>query len=84
VAAGALAVLEAKFEESGGDVQKYLPERYAEVEKSLADVRDSMARKSYGDVVTGAAAAQDALKRAVADARVAHAQSVAALSPSKT
>lgn len=75
----ALAALEAKFKESGADVQKYLPERYAEVEKSLADLRDSMAKKSYGDVVTGAAAAQDALKRAVADARVAHAQAVAAM-----
>ena len=75
----ALAALEAKFQESGAEVQKYLPERYAEVEKSLADLRDSMAKESYGDVVTGAAAAQDALKRAVADARVAHAQSVAAL-----
>jgi DNA repair exonuclease SbcCD ATPase subunit len=75
----ALAALEAKFKESGADVQKYLPERYAEVEKNLADLRDSMAKKSYGDVVTGAAAAQDALKRAVADARVAHAQAVAAM-----
>ena len=75
----ALAALEAKFQESGAEVQKYLPERYAEVEKSLADLRDSMAKESYGDVVTGAAAAQDALKRAVADARVAHAQSVAAM-----
>jgi hypothetical protein len=75
----ALAALEAKFKESGAEVQKYLPERYAEVEKSLAEVRDAMAKESYGDVVTGAAAAQDALKRAVADARVAHAQAVAAL-----
>jgi hypothetical protein len=75
----ALAALEAKFKESGAEVQKYLPERYADVEKSLAEVRDAMAKESYGDVVTGAAAAQDALKRAVADARVAHAQAVAAL-----
>ena len=75
----ALAALEAKFKESGADVQKYLPERYAEVEKSLADLRDSMAKESYGDVVKGAASAQDALKRAIADARVTHAQSIAAM-----
>lgn len=75
----ALAALEAKFKESGAEVQKYLPDRYAELETSVAGLRDSMAKKSYGDVVDGAAAAQDALKRAVADARVAHAQLVAAL-----
>jgi len=75
----AFAALEAKFKESGAEIQKYLPERYAEVEKSVTDLRDSLASKSYGDVVSGAAAAQDSLKRAIADARVAHAQSVAAM-----
>jgi DNA repair exonuclease SbcCD ATPase subunit len=75
----ALAALESKFKEAGAEVQKYLPERYAEVEKSVADLRDSMAKESYGDVVEGAAAAQAGLKRAIADARVAHAQAVAAM-----
>jgi DNA repair exonuclease SbcCD ATPase subunit len=70
----ALAAIEKKFQESGADVQKYLPERYAEVEKSIQSLRDSMAQKSYGDVVTNAAAAEDALKRAVADARIKRAQ----------
>jgi len=75
----AFAALEAKFKESGAEVQKYLPDRYAELETSIAGLRDSLANKNYGDVVDGAAAAQDALKRAVADARVARAQKVAAL-----
>jgi hypothetical protein len=75
----ALAAVEAKFSEAGAEVRKYLPERYAELEKSVAGLRDSLAAKDYGDVVTGAAAAQDALKRAVADARVARAQTLAAL-----
>lgn len=75
----AFAALEAKFRESGAEIQKYLPERYAEVEKSVTGLRDSLASKSYGDVVSGAAAAQDALKHAIADARVARAQSLAAM-----
>jgi DNA repair exonuclease SbcCD ATPase subunit len=75
----ALAALESKFKEAGAEIQKYLPERYAEVEKSVADLRDSIAKESYGDVVTGAATAQADLKRAIADARVAHAQSMAAM-----
>jgi hypothetical protein len=70
----ALAAIEKKFEETGAEVQKYLPERYAEVEQSIASLRDSMAQESYRDVVSGAAAAEDALKRAVADARIRRAQ----------
>jgi len=70
----ALAAIEKKLQESGADVQKYLPERYAEVEKSVQSLRDSMAQQSYGDVVTNAAAASDALKRAIADARIKRAQ----------
>ena len=70
----ALAAVEKKFKESGADVQKYLPERYAEVEKSIQSLRDSMAQKSYGDVVTNAAAAEDSLKHAIADARIKRAQ----------
>jgi DNA repair exonuclease SbcCD ATPase subunit len=70
----ALAAIEKKFQESGADVQKYLPDRYAEIEKSIQSLRDSMAQKSYGDVVTDAAAAEDSLKRAIADARIKRAQ----------
>jgi len=73
-AEAALAAAEAKFTEMGADIQKYLPERYAEVEARLAALRDSVARQDYGDVVAGAAAAQDDIKRAVADARIKRAQ----------
>lgn len=75
----ALAAVEAKFKESGAEVQKYLPEKYAEIEKSVAGLRDSLANKDYGDVVTGAAAAQAALKNAIAESRVKGAQMRAAL-----
>lgn len=73
-AEAALAAAEAKFAEVGAEIQKYLPERYAEVEARLAALRDSVANQAYGDVVTGAAAAQDDIKRAVADARIKRAQ----------
>ena len=75
----ALAAVEAKFKESGAEVQKYLPEKYAEIEKSVAGLRDSLANKDYGDVVTGAAAAQAALKNAIGESRVKGAQMRAAL-----
>jgi hypothetical protein len=73
-AEAALANLETKFQEAGAEIQKYLPERYAEVEARIATLRESIASKDYGDVVTGAAAAGDDLKRAVADARIRRAQ----------
>jgi len=72
----ALAAVEKKFQESGAEIQKYLPERYAEVEKSIQSLKDSMAKQSYGDVVTGAAAAEDSLKHAIADARIKRAQTM--------
>lgn len=75
----AMAALEQKFQESGAEIQKYLPERHAELSKSIADLRDAMAQEDYGDVVTGAGAAQASLKRAIADSRVARAQSIAAM-----
>jgi hypothetical protein len=70
----AMAAIEKKFEESGAEIQKYLPDRHAEVQKSIEALRASMAEESYGDVVSGAAAAEDALKRAIADSRVKRAQ----------
>jgi hypothetical protein len=75
----AFAALEAKFNESAAEIQKSLPERYTELETTVAGLKDSLAKESYGDVVKGAAEAQDALKRAIADARVAHAQNMAKL-----
>jgi hypothetical protein len=70
----ALAAVEAKFKESAGEVQKYLPERYAEIESSIASLRDSMADESYGDVVAEAGKVQAAMKRAIGEARVRRAQ----------
>ena len=55
----ALAAVEAKFKESGAEIQKYLPERYAEIEASVASLRDSMSNEDYGDVVAGAGQVQD-------------------------
>jgi hypothetical protein len=65
-AEAALAAVEAKFKETGAEVQKYLPE--------LASLRESAAGQKYGDVVTGAAKVTDDLKRAVAEARIKRAQ----------
>lgn len=73
-AEAALAALETKFKETGAEIQKYLPERYAEVEASIASLRESVAAQDFGDVVAGAAAAEDGLRRAVADARIKRAQ----------
>jgi hypothetical protein len=70
----ALAAVEAKFKESGAEVQKYLPERYAEIEASVASLRDSMSNEDYGDVVAGAGQVQDNLKRAIGESRVKRAQ----------
>jgi hypothetical protein len=70
----ALAAVEAKFKESGAEIQKYLPERYAEIEASVASLRDSMSKEDYGDVVAGAGQVQDTLKRAIGESRVKRAQ----------
>lgn len=70
----AFAAVEAKFKESGAEVQKYLPERYAEIESGIASLRDSMSQESYGDVVAEAGKVQDSLKRAIGEARVRRAQ----------
>jgi hypothetical protein len=73
-AEAALADIETKFKDAGAEIQKYLPERYAEVEARIASLRESVASQDYGDVVAGASAAADDLKRAVADARIRRAQ----------
>lgn len=70
----ALAAVEAKFKESGAELQKYLPERYAEIEASVASLRESMSNESYGDVVAEAGQVQASLKRAIGESRVRRAQ----------
>jgi hypothetical protein len=75
----AMATLEQKYSESSAEIQKYLPERHAELQKSMESLRASMAGEDYGDVVKDAAAASEALKRAIADSRVKRAQTIAAM-----
>lgn len=70
----AMAGLEESLKTYGAEIRKQLPERHAEIEAKVAELRASMEQKSYGDVVDGAAAAADDIKRAVADSRVARAQ----------
>lgn len=70
----ALAAVEAKFKESGAELQKYLPERYAEIEASVASLRESMSNESYRDVVAEAGQVQASLKRAIGESRVRRAQ----------
>ena len=70
----ALAAVEAKFEESAAELQKYLPERHAEIEASVASLRESMSNESYSDVVAEAGQVQQSLKRAIGESRVRRAQ----------
>jgi hypothetical protein len=75
----AMAALEQKFSESSAEIQRYLPDRHAELQKTLESLRASMASEDYGDVVKGAAAASGALKSAIAESRVKRAQTIAAM-----
>jgi predicted outer membrane protein len=70
----ALAAVESKFKESSSEIQKYLPERHAEIEASVASLRESMSNESYGDVVAEARQVQESLKRAIGESRVRRAQ----------
>jgi len=70
----ALAAVEAKFQESSAELQKYLPERHAEIEASVASLRESMSNEDYGDVVAEAGQVQQTLKRAIGESRVRRAQ----------
>ena len=70
----AMAGIEKTLEGSGAQLQKYLPERYEEVSASIAALRESLAQQKYGDVVSGAPAVADALRRAVADSQIRKAQ----------
>lgn len=72
----ALAAVDAKFKESAAEIQKYLPERYAEIEASIASLRESMSNEDYGDVVAEAGQVQASLKRAIGESRVRRAQLV--------
>jgi hypothetical protein len=70
----ALAAIEKTFKESGADIEKYLPERHAEVSASIASLREAMTKENFGEVVAQAGSAQDGLRRAIAESRIRHAQ----------
>jgi hypothetical protein len=70
----AMAGIEKSLEASGGMLQKYLPERYEEINAKIAALRDDLAKEKFGDVVAGAPAVADALRRAVADSQIRKAQ----------
>jgi hypothetical protein len=70
----ALAAIEKTFKESGADIEKYLPESYAEVNASITSLREAMAQEKFGDVVGEAVSVQDALRRTIADSRIKRAQ----------
>jgi len=70
----AMAGIEKSLEASGGLLQKYLPERYEEINAKVAALREALAKEKFGDVVSGAPAVADALRRAVADSQIRRAQ----------
>ncbi len=72
----ALAAIQKKFEESGVEIQKYLPERHAEISASIEALRDAASKEDYGDVVTGARDVEATLKKTIADARIRRAQTL--------
>ncbi len=70
----ALAAIEKTLADSGAQIQKYLPERHAEISASVAALRDAMAKENFGDVVSEAASVRDTLRRAVAESAIRRAQ----------
>ena len=75
----ALAGLEKTLSDSGAQVQKYLPERHAEITAKVAALKDQLGKEEYGDVVADAPAVVDALRRAVADSAIQRAQARVAM-----
>lgn len=70
----ALAAIEKTLEGSGAQLQKYLPERYPEIEAKVQALRDALAQEKYGDVVADAPGVADLLRKAVADSAIRRAQ----------
>jgi len=70
----AVAAIEKTFKESGSEIEKYLPERHAEVSASIASLREAMSKENFSEVVAQAGSVQDALRRAVAESRIRRAQ----------
>ncbi len=70
----AMAAIEKSLEGSGAMLQKYLPERYEEINAKVVALREDLTQEKFGDVVSGAPAVADALRRAVADGQIRKAQ----------
>ncbi|MBF8292540.1 MAG: hypothetical protein HW392_1367 [Steroidobacteraceae bacterium] len=66
----AVAAIEKSLEGSGAMLQKYVPERYEEISVSFAALREKLAKEDYGDVVAGAPAVVDALRKAVGESQI--------------
>jgi hypothetical protein len=75
----AMAVIEKSLADSGAQMQKYLPERYAAIDARIQALRDAMAQEQFGQVVTDAAGVTDELRRTVADAMIERAKTRAAM-----
>lgn len=75
----ALAGIDKTLADSGAQIQKYLPERYAEITAKVAALKDQLAKEEYGDVVAGAPAVVAELRRAVADSAIQRAQARVAM-----
>ena len=70
----ALAGIEKTLADSGAQIEKYLPERYAEITAKVTALRDQLAKEEYGDVVSDAPGVVADLRRAVADSAIKRAQ----------
>ncbi|HEY5559280.1 MAG TPA: hypothetical protein VIK49_06095 [Steroidobacteraceae bacterium] len=75
----AMAAIDKTLADSGAQVQKYLPERYGEIDAKIKALRDAMAQERFGQVVADAAGVTDELRRAVADAMIERAKTRAAM-----
>lgn len=70
----AFAAIDKTFQESGAEIQKYLPDRHAELSASIEALRTSLENGDFGDVVSDAPGVRATLKRAIADSRIRRAQ----------
>ncbi len=75
----ALAAIEKTLTDSGAQLQKYLPERYQEINARITALRDAMTQENFGTVVTDAADVTNELRRAVADAMIERAKTRASM-----
>lgn len=70
----AMAGIEKTLDDHGANLEKYLPERKAEIDAKVAALRESMTQEDFGDVVKDAAAVKEDLRRAIAESQIARAQ----------